>query len=119
MRLTLFTFTTGTENNQTYASAATTNSTGILPNNSYNRYNFSIRNTAKFWRNKLTLDVGAQYIIQNNKNMVGNGEYYNPLPSLYLFPRGENFEEIQMYERYDEARNIMVQYWRTISSELH
>ena len=106
-----FTFTTGTENNQTYASAATTNSTGILPNNSYNRYNFSIRNTAKFWRNKLTLDVGAQYIIQNNKNMVGNGEYYNPLPSLYLFPRGENFEEIQMYERYDEARNIMVQYW--------
>lgn len=107
------TFTTGTEKNQTYASVATTNSTGILPNNAYNRYNFSIRNTAKFLNDKLTLDLGAQYIIQNNKNMVGSGEYFNPLLSLYLFPRGENFEEVQMYERYDDARNIMVQYWPT------
>lgn len=107
------TFTTGTEKNQTYASVATTNSTGILPNNSYNRYNFSIRNTSKFLNDKLTLDVGAQYIIQNNKNMVGSGEYYNPLVSLYLFPRGEDFQEVQLYERYDMARNIMVQYWPT------
>ena len=107
------TFTTGTEKNQTYASVATINSTGILPNNTYNRYNFSIRNTAKFLNDKLTLDLGAQYIIQNNKNMVGGGEYFNPLLSLYLFPRGENFEDVQMYERYDDARNIMVQYWPT------
>lgn len=107
------TFTVGTEKNQTYASIATTNSTGILPNNSYNRYNFSIRNTAKFLNDRLTLDLGAQYIIQNNKNMVGSGQYFNPLVSLYLFPRGENFQEVQMYERYDEARNIMTQYWPT------
>ena len=69
--------TTGTEQNQTYASVSTTNSTGILPNNAYNRYNFSIRNTAKFCDNKLSLDLGAQYIIQNNKNMVGSGQYFN------------------------------------------
>lgn len=106
-----FTFTTGTESNQTYASVSTTNSTGILPNNDYNRYNFSIRNTSKFCNNKLSLDLGAQYIIQNNKNMVGNGLYYNPLVSLYLFPRGENFQEVQMYERISESRNIPVQYW--------
>ena len=67
-----FTLTTGTEQNQTYASVSTTNSTGILPNNAYNRYNFSIRNTAKFCDNKLSLDLGAQYIIQNNKNMVNH-----------------------------------------------
>ena len=103
-----FTLTTGTEQNQTYASVSTTNSTGILPNNAYNRYNFSIRNTAKFCDNKLSLDLGAQYIIQNNKNMVGSGQYFNPLVSLYLFPRGENFQEVQMYERYSEARNLMV-----------
>lgn len=51
-----FTMTTGTEQNQTYASISTTNSTGILPNNAYNRYNFSIRNTSKFCDNKLSLD---------------------------------------------------------------
>ncbi len=108
-----FTFTTGNEKNQTYASVSTTNSTGMLPNNSYNRYNFSLRNTSKFLDDKFTLDLGAQYVIQNNKNMVGSGQYFNPLLALYLFPRGENFEEVQMYERKDEARNIMTQYWPT------
>lgn len=108
-----FTMTTGTEKNQTYASVSTTNSTGILPNNTYNRYNFSIRNTSKFCNDKLTLDLGAQYILQNNKNMVGSGQYFNPLTALYLFPRGESFEEVQMFERYSESRNIMTQYWPT------
>ena len=59
-------FSTGTKKNQTYASASTTNATGILPNNSYSRYNFSIRNTATFLKDRLTLDVGASYIIQND-----------------------------------------------------
>ena len=54
-----FTMTTGTEQNQTYASISTTNSTGILPNNAYHRYNLSIRNTSKFCDNKLSLDLGA------------------------------------------------------------
>lgn len=105
------TFTTGTEHNQTFASAAVTNAPGVMPESDYNRYNFSIRNTAKFFDDKLTLDLGAQYIIQNNKNMVGSGEYFNPLPALYLFPRGENFDDVRMFERFDPARNIMTQFW--------
>ena len=39
---------TGTEKNQTYASAAAVNSKGIVPNNKYNRYNFTFRNTTSF-----------------------------------------------------------------------
>ena len=105
------TFSTGTDKNQTYASVSTTNSTGIIPTSEYNRYNFSFRNTAKFANDKLTLDLGAQYVIQNNRNMVGGGEYFNPLPALYLFPRGENFQEVQMFERWNSTRNIMEQYW--------
>src|SRR3712207_4066149 len=105
------TLTTGTEKNQTYASVAATNVTGILPNNAYNRYNFSIRNTSKFLNDKLTLDVSAQYVLQNNKNMVSGGQWFNPLVSLYLFPRGESFQEVQMYERQGTSRNIMTQYW--------
>ena len=79
-------FSTGTKKNQTYASASTTHSTGIIPNNSYSRYNFSIRNTANFLNDKLTLDLSANYIIQNDKNMTSQGEYFNPIPALYLFP---------------------------------
>lgn len=107
------TFTVGTEQNQTYASVSTTNSTGIIPTNTYNRYNFSVRNTSKFLGDKMTLDLGAQYIVQNNQNMVGSGLHYNPLVPLYLFPRGENFQEVQLFERYSTARNIMTQYWPT------
>ena len=107
------TFSTGTAKNQTYASVSTTNTTGIIPNSEYNRYNFSFRNTAKFANDKLTLDLGAQYVIQNNKNMIGGGQYFNPIPALYLFPRGENFQEVQMYERWNSTRQIMEQYWPT------
>ena len=102
---------TGNAKNQTYLSASTTNSEGILPNNSYNRYNFTARNTTNFLNDRLTLDIGAQYIIQNNKNMVSQGQYYNPLPALYLFPRGDNFDEIRLYERYDTDYGYMKQYW--------
>lgn len=102
---------TGNAKNQTYLSASTTNSDGILPNNSYNRYNFTARNTTNFLNDRLTLDIGAQYIIQNNKNMVSQGQYYNPLPALYLFPRGDDFDEIRLYERYDTDYGYMKQYW--------
>lgn len=105
------TFSVGNEKNQTFASAAVTNAPGIMPESDYNRYNFSIRNTTKFFNDKLTLDLGASYIIQNNKNFVGSGEYFNPLPALYLFPRGDDFNEIRMFERFDPARNLMTQFW--------
>lgn len=105
------TFNVGTEKNQTFASAAVTNAPGIMPESDYNRYNFSIRNTTKFLNDKMTLDLGAQYIIQNNKNMVGSGEYFNPIPALWLFPRGEDFGEVQNFERWDDNRQLPVQYW--------
>ena len=105
------TFTVGNDKNQTFASAAVTNAPGVMPESDYNRYNFSIRNTTKFFNDKLTMDLGASYIIQNNKNMVGSGEYYNPIPALWLFPRGENFDDVRMFERWDPSRNIYTQYW--------
>lgn len=43
--------------------------------------------------------------------MVSQGQYYNPLPSLYLFPRGDNFDEIRLYERYNTNYGYMEQYW--------
>lgn len=105
------TFTVGNDKNQTFASAAVTNAPGVMPESDYNRYNFSIRNTTKFFNDKLTLDLGASYIVQNNKNFVGSGEYYNPIPALWLFPRGEDFNEVRMFERFDPSRNLMTQFW--------
>ncbi|MFS2331610.1 TonB-dependent receptor [Bacteroides ovatus] len=105
------TLSTGTEHNQTYLSAAAVNSRGIIPNNKYDRYNFTFRNTTLFLENKMKLDVGAQYIMQKDRNMVNQGIYANPLSSAYLFPRGNDWEDYKMYERYDLERNMYTQYW--------
>lgn len=106
-----FTLTTGTKRNQTFASASATNSIGIVPNNTYDRYNFTIRNTSTFLNDKLHLDLGASYIKQLDRNMVSQGQYWNPVMAAYLFPRGENFEDIKTFERFDDSRKLPVQYW--------
>lgn len=43
--------------------------------------------------------------------MVNQGTYSNPLVTAYLFPRGDDWNEIKMYERWDTSRNIYTQYW--------
>ena len=106
-------FSTGNEKNQTYASAAAVNSKGIVPNNKYERYNFSVRNTTSFLNDKMTMDVNASYVKQKDRNMVNQGTYGNPLVGAYLFPRGNDWEDIKMYERYDPTRKIYTQYWPT------
>lgn len=71
--------------NQTFFSAAAVNSAGMVPNNRYNRYNFTFRNTTSFLNDKMKLDVSASYILQNDRNMTNQGQYSNPLVSAYLF----------------------------------
>ena len=106
-----FALSTGNKKNQAYLSASTTNTTNILPNSGYNRYNFTVRNTTSFLKDKMTLDAGASYILQNDKNMMSQGYYYNPLPGLYRFPRSENFDDVRMFERYNSGMDLMEQYW--------
>lgn len=103
---------TGTDRNQTYLSVSSTNTNGIMPTNDYDRYNFTFRNTTKFLNDKMTLDVGASYIIQKDQNMMAQGRYYNPLVSLYLYPRGEDFSDVQVFEEYDETRGVALQRWK-------
>jgi len=105
------TLTTGTKSNQTFASVSSTNSKGIVPNNEYDRLNFTIRNTATFFNDKLQLDLGASYVKQKDKNMVSQGQYWNPVMAAYLFPRGEDFDGIKSFEHFDESRQLPVQYW--------
>ena len=100
------TLSTGTEKNQTFFSAASVNSQGIVPNNRYNRFNFTFRNTTSFLNDRMKLDVGASYIIQNDRNMTNQGVYSNPIVPVYLFPRSDDFSLIKVFERWDPARKI-------------
>lgn len=101
----------GTDKNQTYFSAAAVNSDGIIPNNIYDRYNFTFRNTSYFLKDKLKLDASASYIMQKDQNMTNQGVYANPLTSAYLFPRGENFDLYRNFERYNSGTKLMEQFW--------
>lgn len=101
----------GTEKNQTFASASTTASEGIIPNNKYQRHNFTVRNSTSFFDDRMTMDLGFSYVIQEDQNMMSQGQYFNPLVPVYLFPRGEDFTPYRMFERFDEGRQLMTQYW--------
>lgn len=101
----------GNDRNQTYFSAASTNARGIIPNNTYNRYNFTLRNTTELVKDKLTLDMSASYVITNDNNMMSQGQYHNPLVALYLMSRGDDLNKYKVYERYDSEKYYDVQYW--------
>ncbi len=103
--------TAGTDKNQTYIALGTTNAKGILPNNKYDRYNFTFRNTTSLLKDRMTIDFNFNYIKQNDQNLTAQGQYFNPLTAVYLFPRGESFDAIRTFEIYDPSRNIYVQNW--------
>ena len=102
---------TGTDKNQTYFSAGTVNAKGIIPNNKLSRYNFSVRNTSSFLEDKISLDLGLMYTNAREQNMLSQGQYFNPLIPVYLFPRGDDIERYELYERYNVARNFKTQFW--------
>lgn len=106
-----FSISGGTDRNQTYFSAAAVNSDGIIPNNKYDRYNFTFRNTSHFLNDKLRIDASASYIIQRDQNMTNQGVYSNPLVPAYLFPRGNDFEVYRSFERYNSGTKLMEQFW--------
>lgn len=101
----------GSDKNQTYLSVGSVNASGIIHNNDYDRYNFSVRNTTNFLDGKMRLDVGYMLAVIKEKNMISQGQYHNPLVPVYLFPAGDDFSKLGYYERYDAGRNFPVQFW--------
>jgi TonB-linked SusC/RagA family outer membrane protein len=103
---------TGTQKNQSYFSFEGTNSDGVIPNNTLDKYNFSARNSSQFFNDKLTLDVSANYVSQVVNNRPFQGFYYNPLVPLYIFPRGVDITPYKNnYAVYDPVRNLYTQNW--------
>lgn len=101
----------GGEKSSTYISAGTVNSQGVIPNTKYDRYNFMFRNTSKLLKDRMTVDLSASYIMQDDQNMRAQGQYHNPLVPIYLFPPGDDIEKYKMFERYNIDRNFPTQYW--------
>ena len=83
----------------------------IIHNNDLDRYNVSARNTTKAFGDRVTLDLSYMLSSVKENNMISQGQYFNPLVPLYLFPPGADWNAVQYFERYDADRNFAVQFW--------
>ena len=101
----------GGERSQTYISAGIVTAEGIIPNNEYNRYNFTANHSSSFLKDRMHLSVLGMYMNINEQNMLSSGQYYNPMIPVYLMSPSDDINKYAVYERYDASRNFPVQYW--------
>lgn len=101
----------GTDKSQTYFSYSYTDNKGIIPTASIKKHNINIRQTTKFFNDRLTADANILFIHQDSHNRPVSGLYDNPLTGLYEFPRGLDFNKYKQYEVYSSVRNTNVQNW--------
>lgn len=105
----------GTARTKAYFSFGNVNARGITPQNTYNRYNVTFKQSTKLLNDKLT--VGSNILLTNEvgRNRPAAGYYLNPLTGLYFFPRDRNFEEFKNnYSVIDPDRNVIGQNWFVI-----
>ncbi|WP_343707102.1 SusC/RagA family TonB-linked outer membrane protein [Flavobacterium sp.] len=100
-------FTTGSDISSTSISYANTSASGVIEGNGLKKNNFGIRQTGKFFNNKLTVSADAKYTTQTIDNRPVNGLYSNPLTGVYLFQRGNDFNYYKdNYETFIPSRNL-------------
>ncbi|MGF0098879.1 SusC/RagA family TonB-linked outer membrane protein [Prevotella sp. SGI.027] len=75
----------GTDKLKTYFSYSNSHSTGMLPNNSYNRNTFNFRQQYTFF-NRLHIDASLNYMQTKTKNRPGGGGNMNPIYNMYTTP---------------------------------
>lgn len=77
--------------NRMYASLASLESIGIVPNGSYNRYNSNLHNTTSLLNDKLNIDLSANYIHQYERTPSGYNNQYTEMKDRYMFLAKANY----------------------------
>jgi TonB-linked SusC/RagA family outer membrane protein len=111
--------TRGNETGAFYLSYANTNAKGIVPENTYNRNNFTIEGSSNLFNDKVTVQGSMNYINQISRNRPSAGWYNSPMFGLYLFPVGDDFSKYSgaNYQKFDSTRNMYVQNWPYVRNE--
>ena len=103
--------TGGTDKAQTYFSYGNTSGKGIVPTSDLMKHTLNLRETAKFFQDRLTIDANVLFLSQKADNRPVSGLYANPLTGLYLFPRGLDFNKYKNYQYLSPTRNMNLQNW--------
>ena len=109
----------GTESAQTYFSYSNSFASGILPTNKLKQHTFNIRETAKLFDNKVSVNASVMASTQNIKNRPVSGLYFNPLVGVYAFQSDtEKLSDYANFEELNTDRNIMAQRWFRGTSDI-
>lgn len=104
--------TGGNNKTSVYFSYANVSSKGIMPTNTYNKNNFSFRQSTKLLNDKITISSGVILSSEVSKNRPGAGYYNNPLTGLYLFARDRDFNSFRdNYSVLSPERNLDKMNW--------
>ncbi|SFE92870.1 TonB-linked SusC/RagA family outer membrane protein [Sunxiuqinia elliptica] len=101
-------------NNRTsvYFSYGNTSSSGIVPNNDYQKHNVMFKQSTKLFNDKVRVSSNVMLVSEKTDNRNTAGYYLNPLTGLYLFPRDKDFQSYKdNYEVFNTDRNMYLQNW--------
>jgi TonB-linked SusC/RagA family outer membrane protein len=101
----------GNEKMQTYLSYSNTNSKGVEEGNKLIRNNFYLRQSAKFFNDKLTVDGSVTLVDQKISNPPVSGNQQSIYYATAIIPVGLNLADYKNYEVLDPNRNVMTQSW--------
>ncbi|OBQ54237.1 SusC/RagA family TonB-linked outer membrane protein [Tamlana sp. s12] len=103
--------TAGNQKAQTYFSYANTLGEGVIPGNELKRNNITLRETAKFLKEKIDVSASVNLSDQRISNRPTNGLYSNPLTAVYLQPVGISRDIYKnKFEYFNTQLNQMDQY---------
>lgn len=108
-QITSMSFSKATDGASTSLTYANTDASGIVPGNHLQKNNFGIRQTGKFFKDRLNVAVTGNYVAQTIDNRPTNGLYFNPISGVYGHPRAFSLNDLKTYEVFDPVRNMMVQ----------
>src|SRR5690606_1029753 len=109
---------TGNEKTTAYFSYANISSTGITPNNTYKKNNFTFKQSTKLFNDKVTVTSNVILASEKTENRLPSGYYLNPLTGLYQFPRDRNFYDYKNnYQIFDTDRNLFLQNWFVVDHQ--
>ncbi|MCG2459309.1 SusC/RagA family TonB-linked outer membrane protein [Flavobacteriaceae bacterium F89] len=112
------TISSGGQKTTTYFSYANISSTGITPNNTYEKNNFTFKQSTKLFNDKVTVTSNVILALEKTENRLPAGYYLNPLTGLYQFPRNRNFYDYKNnYQVFDTDRNLFLQNWFVVDHQ--
>lgn len=85
---------TGGENHQMYASVGSVNARGIIPNQTYERYNFNLKTTSVLVKDKLDLDLGGQLHRPEGSGVGGSRALLQPHTGNLPLPSGRRYKPL-------------------------